>query len=145
MTDWRAGLSQAAIARVDGVLAVPLHRFLGFEAVSVTDGRAEARFTVGEAAINNVGLLHGGALYSLLDATCYLALVARLEAGTTASTADIAFSMMRPVAAGAEVRLSAQVDRLGRRLAFLQGEARVDGALVAKAQATKAVVAAEAA
>lgn len=135
-----AGLDPALAARVDGVLAVPLHRFLGLEVVAVGDGAAHARFTVGESAINNVGLIHGGVLYSLLDATCFLAVAGQLPAGRTASTIDIAFSMMRPVSAGAVVDLSAGLDRLGRGTAFLHGLATAGGKPVAKAQATKAIL-----
>ncbi|MCR9219679.1 MAG: PaaI family thioesterase [Alphaproteobacteria bacterium] len=135
-----AGLTPAVEQRVAGVLEVPLHRFLGFEATAIGAGAAAGRFRVGEAARSNIGMLHGGVLYSLLDATSYLALASDLAAGTTASTVDVSFSMLRPVAAGATVEMTARLDRLGRSLAFLQAEARVEGKLVAKAQLTKAVV-----
>lgn len=135
------GLPPDLAERVAGVLDVPLHRHLGFEVMSVGDGVSRARFVVGPAAINNVGLIHGGVLYSLLDAACYLAVAGRLAADTTASTIDIAFSMLRPASAGAEVTLTAALDRLGRSVAFLHGEAWADGKLIAKAQATKAILA----
>lgn len=135
-----SGLDAGTAERVRGVLDVPLHRFLGFEALAVAEGAARTRITVGEAHRANVPGLHGGVLYALMDASCYLALLPALPADRTAATVDIAVSMIRAVGLGATVEIAARADRIGRGTAFLAAEAHVAGALVAKAQVTKRVI-----
>lgn len=126
--------------RVAAVLDIPLHRFLG---IALTDpGRPSAGITleVGEAALNNAGVLHGGIVTALLDVACYLALLDELGADEHAVTHDLSVSLMRPVAEGRKVLLAGQVVRRGRSIAFLRGEATVDGVLVASGQITKSLL-----
>ncbi|MDK3255799.1 PaaI family thioesterase [Blastococcus capsensis] len=127
-------------ARVQAVLDIPLHRFLGVELRDARDPSAGIRFPVGEAAQNPAGMLHGGIVYALLDVASFLALLPSLGDGEHAVTHDVAASLLRPVAAGATVELSATVLRRGRAVAFMRAEATVDGVLVATGQVTKTVL-----
>lgn len=128
-------------ARVQAVLDIPLHRFLGVELRDDQDPSAGIRFPVGEAAQNPAGMLHGGIVYALLDVASFLALLPSLDDGEHAVTHDVAASLLRPVAADATVELSATVLRRGRAVAFMRAEATVDGVLVATGQVTKTVLA----
>ena len=128
-------------ASVQAVLDIPLHRFLGVELRNLQDPSAGIRFPVGKAAQNPAGMLHGGIVYALLDVASFLALLPSLNHGEHAVTHDVAASLLRPVAAGATVELSATVLRRGRAVAFMRAEATVDGVLVATGQVTKTVLA----
>ena len=126
--------------RVRGVLDIPLHRFLDVALRDPADPAAGIVFPAGEAALNNVGMLHGGVVYALLDVAAYLALLPALRDGENAVTHDLSVSLVRPVSADAQVEVTGTVVRKGRAVAFLRSEARVDDVVVATAQVTKTVV-----
>ena len=128
-------------ARAEVVLAIPLHRFLEIALLDDADPSAGLWFPVGEAAQNNVGVLHGGVVTALLDVASYLALLPSLAPGEAAVTHDLSVSLLRSVPAGSRVELTGTVLKRGRAVAFLRAEALVDGRLVAAAQVTKTLVA----
>ena len=133
---------RSAAARVEGVLSIPLHRFLGVALLDVDDPSAGIWFPVETATQNQVGVLHGGVVTALLDVASYLALLPSLGPDEHAVTHDLAVSLLRPVPAGSRVELTGSVLRRGRALAFLRAEAQVDGRVVAAAQVTKTLAAA---
>ncbi len=127
-------------ARVQAVLDIPLHRFLGMRLRDPADPAAGVWFPVEEPAQNQAALLHGGVVYTLLDVAGFLALLPSLGDGEHAVTHDLTASLMRPVRAGARVDVTGSVLRRGRAVAFLRAEASVDGVVVASGQVTKSVV-----
>ncbi|SDY18233.1 uncharacterized domain 1-containing protein [Modestobacter sp. DSM 44400] len=127
-------------ARVQAVLDIPLHRFVGVELLDPADPPAGIWFPVGVSAQNQVRLLHGGVVTALLDVAAYLALLPHLTADEHAVTHDQSVSLLRPVPADRRVEVVGTVLRRGRAVAFLRAEATVDGTLVATAQVTKTVV-----
>ena len=127
-------------ARVRGVLDIPLNRFLGMELRDPADPAAGVWFPVAPPAQNQAAVLHGGVVTTLLDTTCYLALLPHLSDDEHAVTHDLSVSLLRPVAAGKRVDMTATVLRRGRAVAFMRAEATVDGEVVAAAQVTKSVV-----
>lgn len=127
-------------ARVQAVLDIPLHRFLGMQLRDPADPSAGIWFPVDGPAQNQVGVLHGGVIYTLMDVAGFLALLPSLSDEEHAVTHDLTVSLMRPVAAGKQVDLTGTVLRRGRAVAFLRAEATVDGEVVAAAQVTKSVV-----
>jgi uncharacterized protein (TIGR00369 family) len=127
-------------ARVAGVLDIALHRFLGVRLADPDQPSSGIVFCADDAALNNVGVLHGGVVTALLDVACYLALLPELADDENAVTHDVTASLMRPVARGAQVQLVGVVVRRGRSIAFLRAEARVAGGVVASAQVTKSIV-----
>lgn len=128
--------------RVVSVLDIALHRFLGVALLDDTDPGAGITFTVGDAAVNNGGVLHGGIVTALLDVACYLALLPDLDDEDNAVTHDVTASLMRPVPRGSAVGIRGTVLRRGRSIVFLRAEATVGAVLVATGQVTKTVVAA---
>lgn len=128
-------------ARVAGVLdVIALHRFLGVRLVDPEQPTAGIVFSADDAAVNNVGVLHGGVVTAPLDVACYLALLPDLAGGENAVTHDVTASLMRPVARGSQVQVPGFVVRRGRSIAFLRAEARVADSVVAAAQVTKTIV-----
>jgi len=70
---------EAALAgRVRGVLDVALHRFLGITLVDPDDPARGITLVVGDEAVNNTDVLHGGIVTALLDVACYLTLLPQL-------------------------------------------------------------------
>ncbi len=127
-------------ARVQAVLDIPLHRFLGMQLRDPADPSAGIWFPVAEPAQNQAAVLHGGVVYTLLDVAGFLALLPSLGDGEHAVTHDLSVSLLRPVGAGKRVDVTGSVLRRGRAVAFLRAEASVDGVVVAAAQVTKSVV-----
>lgn len=128
-------------ARVQAVLDIPLHRFLGMHLRDPAAPSAGVWFSVDQPAQNPAGVLHGGVVYTLLDVASFLALLPHLADDEHAVTHDLTVSLLRPVSAGARVDIAGTVLRRGRAVAFMRAEATVDGAVVAAAQVTKSVVA----
>ena len=127
-------------ARVQSVLDIPLHRFLGMRLRDPADPSAGIWFPVDRPAQNQAAMLHGGVVYTLVDVACFLALLPHLRDDEHAVTHDLAVSLLRPVPAGARVDVTGSVLRRGRAVAFLRAEATVDGVVVAAGQLTKSVV-----
>ena len=127
-------------ARVQGVLDIPLNLFLGMELRDPANPAAGVWFPVARPAQNQAAVLHGGVVTTLLDTTCYLALLPHLSDDEHAVTHDLSVSLLRPVAAGKRVDITATVLRRGRAVAFMRAEATVDSEVVAAAQVTKSVV-----
>lgn len=130
----------AIAARVEAVLGIPFHRFLGMELRDAADPGAGIWFPVAGPTLNPMGSLHAGVMYSLMDVACFLALIGHLGDEEHAVTHDLTVSLLRPVAAGRRVDIVGTVLRRGRAVAFLRAEATVDGEIVAAAQVTKSVV-----
>ena len=126
--------------RVQDVLDIPLHRFLGVELLDEDDPSAGIAFPVDTAAQNQAGVLHGGVVTALLDVASYLALARDLAEDEHAVTHDLSVQLLRPVPGGSRVQVVGTVLRRGRAVAFLRADAHVDGRLVAAAQVTKTLV-----
>jgi uncharacterized protein (TIGR00369 family) len=124
-------------ARVQAVLDIPLHRFLGMELRDPAEPSAGIWFPVAGPAQNQVAMLHGGVVYTLLDVA---ALLPHLSDDEHAVTHDLTVSLLRPVSAGRRVDVRGTVLRRGRAVSFMRAEATVEGDIVAAAQVTKSVV-----
>ena len=130
----------ALTARVQAVLDIPLHRFLGMELREPAEPSAGIWFPVAGPAQNQAAMLHGGVVYTLLDVASFLALLPHLSDDEHAVTHDLTVSLLRPVTAGKRVDVRGTVLRRGRAVSFMRAEATVEGEIVAAAQVTKSVV-----
>jgi uncharacterized protein (TIGR00369 family) len=133
------GGSAAADARTS-FAQTPLHRFIGAELLDPEHPERGACFTVGPATEGRPGTLNGGVISLLLDSVAYLALAPTLAPGETALSHDIHISLLRGVTVGSRVELVGRVVQQGRRVAFLDATATVEGTPVATARITKTVV-----
>jgi uncharacterized protein (TIGR00369 family) len=119
----------------------PAAVLLGWEPVSVDPeaGTIEVAFTATEQFLNLAGVVQGGFLAAMLDATLGPALAATLGPGQFAPTTDLHLQFLRPAHPG---RLTgrARVVRRGKGIAFLAGELLDEGGqVVAVATATAQV------
>lgn len=126
--------------RVETVLQLPLHRYLGVSRIDASDGEANLLFEVNEATLNPAGVLHGGVIYTLCDVCAYAGLLTVLDDDQEAVTHDIHISAMRSATLGQQVSLQSRLLKRGRSLCFLEVSAEADGKLIASARVTKSLV-----
>jgi uncharacterized protein (TIGR00369 family) len=112
-------LSAEERARLDEAFAaVPYVRLLGIEFVSAERGAATFALEVREELTRMGGLLHGGAVASLLDTAAAFAVHTLLEPEKRTVTIDLTIHFLRPVTFG-RVEARARVLREGRRVAII--------------------------
>ena len=128
-----------APATVD-VEALPLHRFIGARLLDPQHPEVGLTFTVHPGIEGRAGRLNFGAVSVIIDAAAYLALSPSLSAGEDAVSHDIHESVLRPVLSGQVVEVRGRLVQRGRRVAFVDVEASVEGQLIATARITKTIV-----
>ena len=116
----------------------PAPALLGWEPVAVDPeaGTIEVAFAATQQFLNSAGMVQGGLLAAMLDATLGTALLATLGPGQFAPTTDLHVQFVRPARPG---RLTGhgRVIHRGTDIAFLAGELLDDsGQMVAAATAT---------
>ena len=126
--------------RLERVAGLPLHKFLGLELKMSAPGEAVVTMPPTENALNAAGVVHGGILYAILDAACYLALLPLMEDGQNAVTHDIHASVLRPAPLDQPVVFSGKVRKMGRSVVFCDSEARSGGRLVALGRVSKSLI-----
>ena len=115
---------------------VPYARLLGLEFVAAGRGWASFALEAREELTRMGGILHGGAVVSLMDTAAAFAVHTLLEPGGTTVTVDLTTHFLRPATAG-RVEARATVLRRGRRVIILHVEARDGvGELIATATMT---------
>ncbi|MBI2723793.1 MAG: PaaI family thioesterase [Chloroflexi bacterium] len=97
----------------------PLGDALHISSVSSKDGRAVYRQRVTADLLNPHGVLHGGAVYTMVDYAMGSAVMSLLPPGDTCATIEMKVSYLAPVRDGT-LRCDTRVIKLGRRVAFLE-------------------------
>ena len=130
-------LDEAQLARAREAFAlVPYAKFLGLELGEMKRGEAAVQLEVRAELKQNHGVMHGGAIASLIDTASAFAVVTQLEAGEGVTTIDLSIHYLRPVTAG-RLTARARTVRAGRRLFVLSIEVIDDkGRLMATAVTT---------
>lgn len=102
----------------------------GIEEIGPTEQGTRLRMMVGPEHLNNLGIVHGGALCSLLD-VC-MGTAGRMRAGRPVMTLDMQVAFLAP-GRGPVLIGDGRVLRGGRSVLFCEAEIRDEvGALVAK-------------
>ena len=114
---------------------------LSFVLRTVGGGRSTWEYTVDAAHFNPNGVLHGGVLMALLDTAMGHAVGEQVAAvGRFNAAAQFNIHFLLPIKSGL-VRANAEVKKLGKRLAVVEGEAVDDGGrLLAIATATHSLL-----
>lgn len=95
--------------------ADPFGQLLGMEVVELGDGRAMVELTAGEQHTNFLGVVHGGALFSLADA----ALAAASNSGdATAVASVVTIHLLRACRPGDRLLARAEQEHAGGRVAL---------------------------
>jgi uncharacterized protein (TIGR00369 family) len=112
-------LNPAKVSRARAAFAaVPYAKFLELELGVVTEGQASVHLRVRDEILQNQGVVHGGAIASLIDTAAAFAVLTRIEVHERVTTTDLTIHYLRPINSG-RITATAQVVRGGRRLFVL--------------------------
>ncbi|HMJ26501.1 MAG TPA: PaaI family thioesterase [Pyrinomonadaceae bacterium] len=112
-------LNLARIERAREAFAlVPYARLLGLELGEMSPGDLSLHLDVREEIKQYQGVVHGGAVASLIDTAAAFAVITRLDSHEHASTTDLTIHYLRPATSG-RLTARARVVRGGRRLLVL--------------------------
>jgi uncharacterized protein (TIGR00369 family) len=130
-------LTAEQIERIQKALAsVPFAKLLGIELETVAPGTATLSLQITNDLKQNNGVVHGGAIASLIDSATAFAIISLLPPDEKATTADLTISYLRPLKEG-RAHSTARVLRAGRRLIVVSAElVDDDGKLIATALTT---------
>ena len=113
---------------------------VGFEVFAENDGTGKAQLIVSERHLNPNGVVHGGALFTLVDTAMGASLMQRLDDGEICATLQISMNFLRPVVSGGVVECEARVVHKGRRFANVRGELYIQEKLVGTADGNFAIM-----
>jgi acyl-CoA thioesterase len=130
-------LTEAERRRIKKALeTVPFAKLLGIKLESVEPGLAVLSMPVREEFKQNHGVVHGGAIASLIDSAMAFAIIPLLAANERTTTVDLTIHYMRPLTQGS-TRATARVVRAGRKVITVSAELFDDqGKLAATALST---------
>ncbi len=115
-------LDPARLARArDAFALVPYARLIGLELGEVSPGDLSMHLDVREEIKQYLGVVHGGAVASLIDTAAAFAVITRLDLNEHASTTDLTIHYLRPATTG-RLTARARVVRGGKRLLVLTVE-----------------------
>jgi acyl-CoA thioesterase len=120
--------------------SVPFARLLGLELLELHSDSAILRLPMRDELRQPYGLLHGGAIASLIDTATAFALLAVTDETEKGATSNLTVHYLKAHSEGA-VTCIAKVVKSGRRLVTLSAEVHdEDGSLIATAISTYAKV-----
>lgn len=109
-------LTEAQQARIARTLeSVPFAKLLGLKLESIGPGEATLSLEIREELLQNNGVVHGGAIASLVDSATAFAIVPLLADHDRITTVDLTINYLRPLVSGT-IRATARVLREGDRV-----------------------------
>jgi acyl-CoA thioesterase len=130
-------MTEAQRRRVETAMErVPFARLLGLELQSFEYGHAVVTMKVRDELKQYHGVVHGGAIASLIDSTTAFAIITLLKEDERTTTIDLTVSYLRPLTDGV-AKASARVLRAGGRIIAVSAEVFDEsGSIVATALST---------
>ena len=129
-------LAEEELERLHEAFArVPYARLLGIEFVSAERGAATFGLDLRDELTRMEGIMHGGAIASLLDTAAAFAVHTLLEPGQRTLTVDLTVHYLRPVLGG-RIEARARILRAGHRLIIITVEVVARDELIAMATTT---------
>ena len=112
-------LDPAKLSRARTAFAsVPYAKFLGLELGAVANGQVSVHLRVRDELLQNQGVVHGGAVASLIDTASAFAVLSQIDVNERVTTTDLTIHYLRPVTTG-RMTATARIVRGGRRLFVL--------------------------
>jgi uncharacterized protein (TIGR00369 family) len=113
------------------VQAVPFWGTVGLSVKQAADGHSLLELPTGPQHLQN-GIVHGGAIATLLDSTCAMAALSLLWPAEYASSVNLHLAYLRPVTPGIVLTARGECLKAGRTIVFCEAKAwDPQGALVA--------------
>ena len=100
---------------------VPFLKHLGIEVESIGPGTATLLLPVRAELMRNDGIIHGGAIASVIDSAFAFAIIPMLADNERTVTVDLTIHYMRPLGGGT-ARATARIVRAGRRVITVSAE-----------------------
>lgn len=102
--------------------SVPHNQALGLSVVELGAADATLRLPYAEHLVGNpaTGVLHGGAVTTLLDATCGIAVFVKLARKARIVTLDLRIDYLKPATPGQALLARAECYKLTRSVAFVR-------------------------
>lgn len=122
------GLARARAAFANVTYA----KFLGLELCEIKSGEVSVCLDVRDELKQNRGVVHGGAVASLIDTASAFAILTTLAPDERVTTTDLTIHYLRPVTAGRLIA-TARIIRQGRRVFVVNVEVENEGRLAATA------------
>ena len=121
------------IARARAAFAsVRYAKFLGLELCEISSGEVSVCLDVRDELKQNQGVVHGGAVASLIDTASAFAILTTLAPDERVTTTDLTIHYLRPVTEG-QLVAAARIVRGGRRMFVVNVEVRNNDRLAATA------------
>lgn len=119
-------LDPARVARAREAFAlVPYAKLLGLELGEINQGEVSIHLEVRDELKQYQGVVHGGAVASLIDTAAAFAILTQLELNERVTTTDLTIHYLRPVSSG-RLTATARIVRAGRRLFVVSVEVTND-------------------
>ena len=108
--------------------AIPHAKALGLELTFIGDGEAEIAMPYNEQLIGDpkTGVIHGGAVSTMLDTCCGAAVMSHPSAPGATATIDLRIDYMRAATPGQSIRTRATCYHITRNVAFVRATATDD-------------------
>jgi uncharacterized protein (TIGR00369 family) len=117
-----AGLSEQQVERLKRAAhSLPFVSLCGIELESAEPGSAVMSLAVRDELKRDNGVVHGGAIATLIDTCTAFAIIPLLAEDEHSVTVDLTISYLRPLTTGT-ARASAKILREGRRVIVLSAE-----------------------
>ncbi len=110
------------------VSALPHAADLSMEVEGLGDGHAVLSMPWHEDLVGDptTGVIHGGAVFALMDTTAGTAVILHPENGGDTATLNLRIDYMRPAKPGSRVRATATCHHVTQTVAFVRAEAHDD-------------------
>ena len=109
-------LDPARVARArEAFASVPYGKLLELELGEINRGEVSIHLEVRGELKQNQGVIHGGAVASLIDTAAAFAVLTQLDPDERVTTTDLTVHYLRPVSSG-RLTATARIIRAGRRL-----------------------------
>ena len=141
LLDWAGSINtKVDHARAPGASIGPLAEMLHIHNDGAADGKARYHLDVRPEALNPHGVLHGGAVYVMVDYSMGGATMSVLPPGETCATIEIKISYLSGVTGGT-LTAETEIIKRGRRIVFLESRVTdASGRLVATASGSFAII-----
>ncbi len=105
--------------------SVPHNRALGMKLVEVVEGGMVSELPYKQELVGNpeAGFLHGGAITSLIDATCGMSVAIKMMRPMRIATLDLRIDYLRPAIPGQSVFCRATCYKVTSQIAFVRAMA----------------------
>lgn len=114
----------------DAFASVAYAKFLGLELCELKSGDVTVCLDVRDELKQNHGVVHGGAIASIIDTASAFVILTVIETNEQVTTTDLTIHYLRPITSG-RMLAKARIVRAGRRRLVINVELEVDGALAA--------------